>query len=386
MYKRLLQEPLRHKHSFFLFGPRGTGKTSWIKKSIPDAIYLDLLDQALYIQLLANPSQLGKMIPIGFEGWVVIDEIQKIPDLLNEVHRLIEDRKLQFVLTGSSARTLRKKGTNLLAGRALSFKMFPLTAVELEDEFQLERALKVGLLPTVWEKPDIASLYLESYISTYLKEEVMQESLTRNLAAFARFLQVASFSQGSVLNCAEIARESALKWKVLENYFEILEDLLLGQKLYAFKRKAKRKTVVHPKFYYFDVGVYRYLRPAYYGDGRELEGAGIETLVFQDLQAINHYFQLKYEIFFWRTVDQVEVDFVLHGPLGLLAIEVKLSTVIHPQDTRGLFAFREEFPEAKLFLFYGGTQRLYIDGIEVIPVQEALKTLPVILKNLSHYS
>ena len=380
MYKRLLQKPLQYDHSFFLFGPRGTGKTSWIRSEIPNCLYLDLLDQNLYLTLLSNPHQLGELIPQNHEGWVVIDEVQKIPPLLDEVHRLIEGRKIKFVLTGSSARSLKKKGVNLLAGRAYSFKMYPLTVVELGADFQLGRSLKMGHLPSVWENPNEASLYLEAYISTYLKEEVMQEGLTRNLAAFVRFLQAASFSQGSVLNFSEIARETGIKWKVVESYFDILEDLLLGSKLYVFKKKAKRKTIAHSKFYYFDVGVYRHLRPFSRGDVEtEINGHGLETLVFQELVAINHYFQMQYEIYFWRTVDQVEVDFVLYGPQGFFAIEVKLSGVIHPKDTQGLLSFQEEFPDAKLYLFYGGTQRLYIDQIEVVPVEEALRTLPSLL-------
>ena len=188
-----------------------------------------------YTKFLERPSLLEEKIPQGFDDWIVIDEIQKIPDLLNEVHRLIESRRFRFVLTGSSTRTLRRKGVNLLAGRAHSYKMFPLTAHELGQEFQLEESLSIGHLPAVHEQKISATEYLNSYIGNYLREEVLQEGLTRNLSAFSRFLEAASFSQGSVLNMTEVARECKIERKVAENYFTILEDLLiLDGKLFSY--------------------------------------------------------------------------------------------------------------------------------------------------------
>jgi predicted AAA+ superfamily ATPase len=309
--------------------------------------------------------------------------VQKIPQLLNEVHRLIEGKKYKFILTGSSARSLKRKGVNLLAGRALSFKMFPLTAVELKQDFQLKNSLHFGHLPYVYSKNNEQAIrdYLEAYTQTYLREEVMQEGLTRNVAAFSRFLEIASFSQGEVLNMSEIARETSINRKVIEDYFQILEDLLLAQRIPIFTKRAKRKLISHSKFYFFDTGVYQTIRPrGPYDLKEESEGAGFETLAYQELQAINSYFNFQYQLYFWRTVDKVEVDFVLYGPKGIIGIEIKRTDRIDSNDLRGLRLFGEDYPEARRFIFYGGKKREYIDNIQIIPMNEALLTLPQILE------
>lgn len=382
MYKRLLDKPLREKHSFFLFGPRGTGKTSWLKSQIPQGLYIDLLQQDIFFALLKDPHSIENMIPKGFSDWIIIDEVQKIPELLNEVHRMIESYRYRFILTGSSARTLKRKGTNLLAGRALYYKMFPLTAIELGDDFQLEKSLQFGHLPTLYGQEVSLQQYLQAYIQVYLREEVMQESLTRNAGAFARFLEVASFSQGSLVNVMEIARETGIERKTVEEYFQITEDLLLATRLPVFTKQAKRKTVSHLKFYYFDVGVYRAIRPkGPFDRTEEIEGAALESLVLQELQAINSYLRMEYELYFWRTADKLEVDFILYGPKGLIGIEVKRSKKITPHDLKALQAFQSDYPIAKLYLFYGGTQRLYFNQIEAIPLKEALLELPKLLEN-----
>ena len=380
MYKRLLEKPLKGKQSFFLFGPRGTGKTSWLKAYVPNGFYIDLLNQEVFFDLLKNPHKIEAMIPPGFEGWIIIDEVQKIPELLNEVHRMIESYRYRFILTGSSARTLKRKGTNLLAGRALYYNMFPLTALELGSDFEIKRALRFGHLPMVYSKEVDPKKYLDAYIRVYLQEEVMQEGLVRNIAAFARFLETASFSQGSMLNITEVAREASIERKTAEDYFQIAEDLLLATRIPVFTKRAKRKTVAHPKFYFFDVGVYRALRPMGPFDvPEEAEGVALESLVFQELQAINHYFELEYETFFWRTTDQLEIDFVLYGPKGLLAIEIKRAKNINEGDLKAMKAFQADYPNAKLYFFYGGNQRLYFNQIEAIPIAEALLTLPKLL-------
>lgn len=377
MYTRLLKQPLKGKQSFFLFGPRGTGKTSWLKTMIPNGLYIDLLDQEVYFNLLKNPHDIEAMIPKGFKDWIIIDEVQKIPPLLNEVHRLIEKKRYRFILTGSSARTLKRKGVNLLAGRALYYKMFPLTAMELGTDFEIKKSLQLGHLPMVYSKEVDPEKYLQAYIHVYLREEVMQEGLVRNAGAFARFLQTASFSQGSTLNITEVAREVGIERKTVEDYFQITEDLLLARRIPVFTKRAKRKTVSHPKFYYFDVGVYRALRPMGPFDlPEEAEGPGLESLVLQEILAINHYFDLNYEIFFWRTTDQLEVDFILYGPKGLVAIEVKRSKKITSGDLKALKAFKSDYPTAKPYIFYGGNKRLYFNDIEAIPVTEALTMLP----------
>jgi uncharacterized protein len=381
MYQRLLTKPQKGHASFFLFGPRGTGKSSWVRAEFPEALFFDLLLNSTYLEFLQNPSSLEERIPVDFKGWVVIDEIQKIPELLNEVHRLIESKHYRFILTGSSARSLRRKGTNLLAGRAHSYKMFPLTAAELGADFNLTTSLIMGQLPSVYEQKNNAQEYLNAYIGTYLREEVLQEGVTRNLAAFARFLEVASFSQAGLLNISEVARECKIERKVVESYFTILEDLLIARRLPVFTKKAKRQTIIHPKFYYFDAGVYRSIRPKGPLDTPELiGGVALETLILQELSAVNEYIRSRFEIYFWRTVDQQEVDFILYGEKSLLAIEVKSSKTVHPSDLRSLQIFKEEYPVAKLFLLYCGKETLHREGIDILPIQEILPRLPAFLQ------
>lgn len=378
MYSRLLTAP--KNKSFFLFGPRGTGKSSWVKQRFPEALYLDLLESELYNDLLANPQRLENLIPSRFKEWIILDEVQKIPPLLNEVHRLIEKEKHKFILTGSSARSLRKKGVNLLAGRALTYLMHPLTAIELADDFRLDHSLKYGQLPSVYMEVD-PKRYLESYVTTYLREEIQQEGLTRNLAAFTRFLEAASFSQGSVLSISNVARECSIERKVVENYFSILEDLLLGIKLPVFTKKAKRRLVAHPKFYFFDVGVFRTLRPMGPLDSPEqVEGSSYESLVLQELRAVNDYFDLGYTLYYWRTSNAVEVDFILYGKRGIKAIEVKRVGKISSDTLKGLNAFLAEFPMADAYLFYGGKHPMKEGKITIIPMAEGLKTLRKILE------
>ena len=365
--------------SFFLFGPRGTGKTTWVKSTFPEAIYLDLLEAELYNDLLANPGRLESLIPKNFKSWVVIDEVQRIPELLNEVHRLIESEKFKFILTGSSARKLRKKGQNLLGGRALTYFMHPLTASELKNDFNLSKAMQFGQLPSVYGEED-PKKYLEGYVNTYLEEEVRQEGLTRNIGAFARFLEIASFSQGGVLNVSAISREAAVERKVAENYFSILEDLLIGYRLPVFSKKAKRRLITHEKFYFFDAGVYRTLRPAGPLDLPEMiDGAALETLFFQELLAINDYLNLGYKLFYYRTASGAEVDFVLYGPKGIKAFEVKRTARPTPAMFRGLKAFSQEYPEVKTYLIYQGKREMREGEIQILPAEVVLKNLGEIL-------
>jgi len=377
MYARI--ERFVEGKSFFLFGPRGTGKSTWVRKTFPEAVYVDLLEAEKLTRLTANPQRLADLIPPGFTGWVIIDEIQKVPPLLDEVHRLIERRGLHFVLTGSSARKLRRKGVNLLAGRALTREMHPLTATELGDDFSLERSWRYGHLPAVFSEPDPDG-FLHSYVQTYMREEVMQEGLTRNAGAFARFLEAAALSQGAILNISEVARECAVERKVVEGYFQILEDILLAVRLPIFRRRAKRRVVAHPKFYLFDVGVYRALRPRGPLDPlAELEGVALETLVFQELRATNAALDLGYDLSYWRTPAGQEVDFILYGERGLIAIEVKRSSRPRMQDVRGLKAFLHDYPVARPFILYRGRERLFTDGITWLPIDHALRSLPRLL-------
>lgn len=377
MYSRILTHP--KDKSFFLFGPRGTGKTTWVKNSFEKALYLDMLEAEIYNDLLANPQRLENFIPKGFKDWIIIDEIQKVPELLDEVHRLIETRRYKFILTGSSPRKLRKKGYNLLGGRALLYSMSPLTAVELGEDFNLEHSLKYGCLPSVYVE-DNPKAYLESYVKAYLDEEIHHEGLTRNLGAFSRFLESASFSQGSVLNTSAIARDCAVERKVVENYFSILEDLLIADKVPVFTKKAKRRLVAHPKFYFFDVGVYRTIRPMGPLDmPEEVEGVSMETLFYQQIKSVNAALNVGYKIYYWRTSNNMEVDFVLYGEKGIMAFEIKRTSRLSNSMLSGLKSFLRDYPMAKASLVYGGEKYMKEGSIEIIPIKELLKNLPKVL-------
>lgn len=381
MITRMLEKPLKNPKSFFLLGPRGTGKTHWIKQKLPNAVYIDLLNLETYTYLQANPHRLVEFIPRDCDTWIVIDEVQKIPALLNEVHRLIENNNHIFILTGSSARSLRKKGVNLLAGRALIYHMHPLVVQEIGKSFDLQHALQFGLLPAILSEPD-KNAYLKSYVGTYLREEVMQEGLTRNLSAFSRFLETASFSQGQILNVSHIARESGNQQKNVSNYFDLLEDLLIGFRLPIFTKRAKRQTISHPKFYFFDAGVYQTLRPKGIVDSiTEIEGVALETLFLQSIRAINDYDSLDYQLFYWRTRDGVEVDFILYGSRGFFAFEIKRSNQVTRADAKGLLSFSKDYPEAKLFLIYCGERMLQFDNVTVLSMRDALFQLPSLLSS-----
>jgi predicted AAA+ superfamily ATPase len=312
----------------------------------------------------------------------VIDEIQKIPALTNEVHRLIEEKKWRFILTGSSARKLKKENANLLGGRALAKRFYPLTAVELGEDFNILTSLEYGHLPAIYSDKSInREAYLESYISVYLREELIQEGIIRNIQVFSRFLEAASFSQASILNMANIAKDVDKDPKVIADYFEILEDLLIGHRLPIFSRKGSRKTITKSKFYFFDVGIYKSLRPSGpLDDPSTLNGHAFETLIFQEILAMNHYLNWGYDISYWHTKYGQEVDFILYGKKGLLAIECKCSQMVSSSDLKNLQLFKNDFKPAKLYLIYGGDIELFIDGVKIIPANIFLKNIDFYLK------
>lgn len=361
--------------SLFLFGPRGTGKSTWIASALPTALRVDLLKESTFVELAGHAERLEALADAAKTKTIVIDEVQKLPSLLDEVHRLIETRKMRFILTGSSARKLTRSGSNLLAGRARTLTMHPFTASELGSEFDLRRAIRFGMLPTVWVGDDPAE-YLKSYVGTYLRQEVQQEALVRNVATFSRFLEAASFSQGSVLNMQAVAADCGINRKTVESHFDLIEDLLLSLRLPPFHRRAKRKLTAHPKFYFFDAGVYRALRPTGPLDSTDdIDGAAIETLVLQSLRAENANRALGYDLHFWRTFDGKEVDFVLYGERGLHAIEVKRASRFREDDIASLRLFCADYPQAHGLLLYGGRQRYRFGNIDVIPVGVGLNEL-----------
>lgn len=279
------------------------------------------------------------------------------------------------MLTSSSARKLRRRGTNLLAGRALTPEMHPFVAEELGAQFDPRRALDHGLLPATWAERDAAG-FLESYVATYLREEAAQEGLTRNLAAFSRFLEAASFSQGAVLNISAVARDCGLDRKLVEGYFGILDDLLIGIRLGPFTRRAKRRVVQHPKFYFFDAGVFRAVRPQGPLDPlAELLGPAFETLILQHLRAVNSARRLGYQLTYWRDAAGHEVDFVLYGQRGFHAIDVTHGSRVRDGDLESLRLFSRDYPTASATLVHAGPRASREGQIEIVPVRDFLADL-----------
>ncbi len=367
--------------SYFLFGPRGTGKTTWLKEQFPDAVTITLLASDIRRELRTYPERLENYLSGVNEGsTVVIDEIQRAPGLLDIVHNLMDARrKIRFVMTGSSARKLRRNaGTDLLGGRAARRMCHPFIASEMGGDFKLDEALKYGMIPLVrYPESGTPDEILKTYLSLYLEEEIAAEGIVRNLDSFARFLQVASFSHASVLSASTIARESGVKRSTIDAYFDILEDMLVTARLPVFTRRAKRQLVGHDKFYFFDCGVFRSLRPRGPLDNpNEIDGACLEGLVFQHLRAWNDYKDNPSQLYYWRTKNGVEVDFVIYGESTFKAIEVKNSSYAEKKDASGLEAFHTDYPEAQTMLLYRGSRRVKLtENVDAIPVEEFLLSL-----------
>jgi predicted AAA+ superfamily ATPase len=365
------------RDNFFLLGPRGTGKTSWCAQQYPDALRIDLLNPAVLRRYSIEPEYLINIVEANTKArHIVIDEIQKLPTLLEVVHLLIERKAVQqFILTGSSARKLRRQGVNLLGGRASQKLMYPYMAAELGKRFKLDTALQQGMLPVVWGG-DNPTAVLDAYNALYLHEEVQAEGLVRNIGAFARFLQAMSFSHATVLNLANVSREAQVSRKTVEGYLEILEDLLLGFRIDVFTRRAKRELAAHPKFYFFDTGVFRANRPAGPLDATtELDGAAIEGLVAQHLHAWRSYSKGKHSLHYWQTRSRTEVDFVIYGESGIYAIEVKNSRRVDSSDLTALKHFAEDYPQSRRYLLYRGEDRIKRDGVLCMPCEEFLLAL-----------
>lgn len=365
--------------SFFLFGPRGTGKSTLVRRLFPEALTIDLLDPAAQREFAARPERLAERVAADpGRDVVVLDEVQKVPALLDVVHDLIERRTgTRFVLTGSSARKLRRGGVDLLAGRAILTSLHPFLASEMGTDFSLPRALRLGMVPVVVDSPEPERV-LRTYAALYVREEVQQEGLVRNVGDFARFLEAVSLSHAAALNVSSVARDCAVRRKTVESYVGILEDLLLAFRLPVFTKRAKRALVAHPKFYLFDAGVFRSLRPAGPLDHPEnIDGAALEGLVAQHLRAWIDYSESDASLSYWHTRGGSEVDFVVYGPDGFHAIEVKNTTVVRPADLRGLRAFGEDYPGAVRTLVYRGGASFVRAGVHVVPCASFLRSIRV---------
>lgn len=361
--------------SHFLFGPRGSGKSTWLRHAYPKALYLDLLDPVLFRDLNSRPERLKEEIARAPAGQpVIIDEIQKVPALLDVIHQSIEGpgRGKQFILTGSSARKLKRAGVNLLGGRLLWRQFHPYLAAELGTRFDLAVALQRGMLPLALASK-APEKTLRSYASLYVQQEVREEASVRDLGAFSRFLEAASLSHGGQLNLNDLSRECSVTRKSVEGYLAVLEDMMLSYRLNVFEKRAKRLLASHPKFYFFDAGVFQAIRPRNPLDsGREIGGGALEGLVGQHLRAWLSFAQGKNELFYWRTRAGVEVDFVVFGEAGLYALEVKSRGKVQPMDVSGLKAFKRDYPEAKVALLSPSPSVRAIDGVPCLDLGQFL--------------
>ncbi|MBD3321258.1 MAG: AAA family ATPase [Chitinivibrionales bacterium] len=373
-YKRFLQTI--HTTSF-LFGPRGTGKSTWLKEKYPHAAYIDMLNSETFRYYSAFPERALRILDdYPQKECFIIDEVQKVPDILSNLHSFIEDHKdILFILTGSSSRKLKAKGVDLLAGRALLKTFHPFMASELGNDFDIDKALTLGMVPLVLT----SSAPLEtqrSYINLYLNEEVKEEGLTRNIGNFTRFLEIISFSQGSVLNLSEISRDSEVKRNTLDSYVSILEDLLIAVRIPVFSHRAKRELIRSRKFYFFDCGVFQGIRTkGPLEDAASLRGTALETLVMQHLRAWIEYSGKEIQLYFWRTRGGSEVDFIIYGENTFFAFEVKNTRNPRAKDTSGLRSFGQDYPPARLVLLYRGKEKKRRDGVDWIPVERFLRAL-----------
>lgn len=363
--------------SFFLFGPRGTGKSTWLKIKYPDSLIMDLLEPDVYRSYSAHPERLRALVEGNpHQRIIIIDEIQKVPQLLDPVHALMEEKPhLKFILSGSSSRKLKRAGVDLLSGRALLRMMHPFMAIELGEKFNLSESLINGLIPVIYSSKAPTEA-IKAYVELYIKEEVLAEGLVRDIGAFSRFLEAISFSHSAMLNISNTARECEVERKTVQGYIDILKDLLLAFEVPVFTRRAKRTVVRHPKFYLIDPGVFHYLRPMGPLDRpQEMEGASLEGLVAQHIRTWIDYSSSSCKLYYWHTKAGSEVDFIIYGEEGFWAIEVKNSRKVHKKDLRALNSFVQDYPECTPVLLYRGKETLKINNIRCLPCDAFLKNL-----------
>ena len=379
MYHRIQKLSLSSQETCFLWGPRQTGKSTLLKTLFPEAMRYDLLLSTEYQQLLQQPKLIREQcLAAGLDGDsqsdpIIIDEIQKIPGLLNEIHWLIENQGLRFMLCGSSARKLKRGQANLLGGRAVRYEMYPLVFPEIPD-FSLIKALNTGLISRHYASRNPRRL-IQSYAGDYLKEEIVAEALTRNIPAFSRFLEVAALSNGEIVNYTNIARECSVSSPTVKEYFQILEDTLIGRQLPAFRKKKKRRLITSPKFYFFDLSpVIHLTRRSKVVPGSELFGRAFEHFLHMEIVAHSSYSESFYPISFWRTSSGIEVDFILGD--HEIAVEVKSTELANPNHLKGLRRFREEYRVRRnILVSLDPKSRKTEDQIEILPGKTFLEQL-----------
>ena len=373
MFERLQTFKDMEQDSAFLWGARQTGKSTLLKMIYPNAIYFDLLHANVYEQFLRNPSSLREILEADDSGaLVIIDEIQKIPSLLDEVHWLISNRNRQFILSGSSPRKILKSGGNLLGGRASRYELYPLIYKEIPD-FDLLKALNNGLLPRHYLANNPAKR-LSAYLGSYLRDEIMMEANIRNISAFSRFLEVAAFSNGEIVNYSNIASECGLSAPTIREYFQILVDTMVGRFLPSYQKRPKRRVILSPKFYYFDLGITNHLlKRGVIKPGSEIFGHAFEHFIYQELCAFNHYSQHHFSMSYWRTASGIEVDFILGD--HEVAVEVKGSAFAQSKHTRGLRSFAEEYNTRHLILVSDDPVPRKVGDISILPWRHFLDNL-----------
>lgn len=376
MIERLLKVEDANYNSVFLFGARQTGKTTLLLSLFPDSHFYDLLENDTYERLRRNPSLLRQELQDCPRGEIVIiDEIQLIPELLNEVHWLITRQDLHFILSGSSARKLKRKGVNSLGGRALRNVLYPLVSAEIPD-FDIVKAVNRGMLPTHYLAPNDQLLRkrLQAYISVYLKEEIAAEALVRRLPSFTKFMEVAALTNGEMINYRNVAQDCGVDAKTVKEYFNILEQTLIGYQVPAFSRTVKRKINQAPRFYYFDVALPNYLlHRQNLQPGNDEFGHAFEHLLIQEIIAYLGYNNIENALSYWHTYSGYEVDTVLGD--AQVAIEFKSSTEVKSRHLRGLKAFKEEHPDARLIIVSLDIQCRFFNNVEVMPATHFLQQL-----------
>lgn len=376
MFTRRLPLPSTPTESFFLWGSRQTGKSTLLRSSYPDAVWIDLLKADEFRRYMESPERLREELrPDDRRRFVVVDEIQKVPALLDEIHWLIENRGQQFALCGSSARKVKRGHANLLGGRALRYELHGLVSAELGREFDLDRILNHGYLPRHYLGARPRQL-LNAYVSDYLKEEIAAEGLVRNLPAFSSFLRVAALSDAELVNFSNVARECGVSGPTVKAYFEILEDTLLGRWLPAYTHRPKRRVISSPKFYFADVGVVNHLaRRGALEPGGELYGHAFENWVFHELTTYNHYSGALADLGYWRLASGIEVDFIVNRME--LAVEAKSARKITSDHLSGLRHLRSDHPEVshRVLVCLEPKERTTDDGIRVLPAASFCRRL-----------
>jgi predicted AAA+ superfamily ATPase len=359
--------------SVFLWGARQTGKSTLLRQLFPDALWFDLLKSDVYRRYQKEPLQFREVILANtVSNVVIVDEIQKIPELLDEIHWLIVNHQVRFILSGSSPRKIIRSGSNLLGGRALRYELYPLIQSEI-PEFDLLKALNNGLLPRHYLASTPKKL-IEAYIGNYLRDEIVSEAKIRNINAFSQFLEAAAFSNGEMVNYTNVAAECGVSSVTVKDYFQILEDTLIGRFLPSFQKKPKRRVILAPKFYYFDVGIANYLlKRGKIAMGSEAFGSAFEHFIYQELYAHSKYSDLNYAISYWRTTSQIEVDFILGD--HQVAIEVKATNNVQSRHLKGLLSFSEEYKVEQMIVVSNDPQIRVIGAITVLPWKVFLEKL-----------